>query len=215
MYARAGKMLGGNSAFAHVGSYQKQDDGTVDIEIQTLRHNPDPAYRARAGTDDATLIAIGWPDGELYRFKGELRELPGVPFQSVMTPITDDEVPIAGGVGEGGIINGLYSIHIQLLDGVEGGLTGVMLLNNGRILGGDAFFYYLGTYTSEKGRWKGQILNQEHTSAMGENPVFGGREVGIGFAGTCDAEGAVLEATAFAGKRSLRLTAALKLMRRA
>jgi len=49
----------------------------------------------------------------------------------------------------------------------------------------------------------------------GENPVFGGHEVGIGFAGTCDAEGAVLEATALAGKRSLRLTATLKLMRRA
>ena len=135
--------------------------------------------------------------------------------ETQMTPITEDEVPIAGGVGEGGIVNGLYSIRIHVLDGVDGGLTGVMLLNDGRILGGDAFFYYLGTYTSEKGRWKGQILNQEHTSAMGENPVFGGHEVGIGFAGTCDAESAVLEATALAGKRSLRLTAALKLMRRA
>ncbi|WP_342711041.1 GrlR family regulatory protein [Bradyrhizobium sp. B124] len=214
MYVGDGKMLGGNSAFAHIGTYQKAGD-EVAVEIQTVRHNPDPNYRAMAGTDDATLIARGGPDGELYRFKGELKELPGVPFQSVMAPITEDEVPIAGGVGEGGIINGLYSIHIQLLDGVDGSLTGVMLLNNGRILGGDAFFYYLGTYTSEKGRWKGQILNQEHTSAMGENPVFGGHEVGIGFAGTCDAEGAVLEATALAGKRSLRLKAALKLMRRA
>ena len=65
------------------------------------------------------------------------------------------------------------------------------------------------------GRWKGQILNQEHTPAKGENPVFGGHEVGIGFSGTCDEEGALLEATALAGKRSLRLTAVLKLMRRA
>ena len=30
MYARDGKMLGGNSAFAHIGSYEKRDDG-VDI----------------------------------------------------------------------------------------------------------------------------------------------------------------------------------------
>ena len=214
MYVGGGKMLGGNSAFAHIGSYEKPGD-EVAIEIKTVRHNPDPNYRAMAGTDDATLIAKGWPDGDLYRFKGELKELPGVPFQSVMTPITEEEIPIAGGVGEGGILNGLYSIHIQMLDGVDGGLTGVMLLNNGRILGGDAFFYYLGSYTSENGRWKGQILNQEHTSAMGENPIFGGHEVGIGFAGTCDDDGAVLVATALAGKRSLRLTAALKLMRRA
>jgi hypothetical protein len=213
MYVRDGRMLGGNSAFAHIGTYEKRDD-SIDIVIQTVRHNPDPSYRAMAGTDDATLLAKGRADGVLYRFEGGLKELPGVAFQSVMTPIEQDAVPIAGGVGDGGIANGLYSIHIRMLDGVEGGLTGVMLLNEGRILGGDASFYYLGTYTSEKGRWKGQILNQEHTPAMGENPIFGGHEVGIGFSGTCDEEGALLEATALAGKRSLRMTAVLKLMHR-
>jgi hypothetical protein len=213
MYARDGRMLGGNSAFAHIGTYEKRDD-SVDIVIHTVRHNPDPNYRAMAGTDDATLLAKGRADGDLYRFEGGLKELPGVAFHSVMTPIEQDAVPIAGGVGEAGIVNGLYSIHIRMLDGVEGGLTGVMLLNGGRILGGDASFYYVGTYTSEKGRWKGQILNQEHTPAMGENPIFGGHEVGIGFSGTCDKEGAMLEATALAGKRSLRMTAVLKLMHR-
>jgi T3SS negative regulator,GrlR len=212
MYAHAGRMLGGNSAFAHIGTYEKRDD-EVDIVVQTVRHNPDPNYRAMAGTDDATLLAKGRADGNLYRFEGGLKELPGVAFHSVMTPIEQDAVPIAGGVGEGGVVNGLYSIHIRMLDGIDGGLTGVMLLNEGRILGGDASFYYVGSYTSENGRWKGQILNQEHTPAMGENPVFGGHEVGIGFSGTCDAEGALLEATALAGKRSLRMTAVLKLMR--
>jgi hypothetical protein len=215
MYARDGKMLGGNSAFAHIGTYREEADGAVAIEIKTVRHNPDPNYRAMAGTDDATLLARGRPDGDLYRFEGGLKELPGAVFSSVMTPIEEEAIPIAGGVGEGGIVNGLYSIHIRMLDGVDGGLTGVMLLNDGRILGGDASFYYLGTYTSENGRWKGQILNQEHTPARGENPVFGGHEVGIGFSGTCDDEGALLDATALAGKRSLRLTAVLKLMRRA
>lgn len=213
MHAGNGKMLGGNSAFAHIGSYEKTDDG-VDIVIKTVRHNPDPNYRAMAGTDDATLIAKGRADGDLYRFKGELKELPGVPFQSVMTPITEDEVPIAGGIGEGSIADGLYSIHLRMLDGLDGGLTGVMLLNRGRILGGDASFYYLGSYTAANGRWKGQILNQEHTPAK-DDPVFGGHEVGIGFSGTYDEVQAVLEATALAGKRSLRLTAALKPIHRA
>ena len=162
MYARAGRMLGGNSAFAHIGTYQEQADGTIDIEIQTLRHNPDPAYRAMAGTDDATLLAKGTPDGALYRFAGHLKELPGAVFGSVMTPIEQEALPIAGGVGEGGIVNGLYSIHIRTLDGIDGGLSGVMLLLDGRILGGDAFFYYLGSYSSADGHWKGEILNQEH-----------------------------------------------------
>ncbi|MBW7963920.1 GrlR family regulatory protein [Bradyrhizobium sp. BR 10261] len=213
MYAGNGKMLGGNSAFAHIGTYEKTEGG-VDIIIKTVRHNADPNYRAMAGTDDATLIAKGFPDGDLYRFKGELKELPGVPFQSVMTPITEEEVPIAGGVGEPGITDGLYSIHLRMLDGVDGGLTGVMLLNRGRILGGDASFYYLGSYIATNGRWKGQILNQEHTPAK-DDPIFGGHEVGIGFAGTYDGDQAMLEATALAGKRSLRLSATLELMHRA
>jgi hypothetical protein len=213
MHAHDGKMLGGNSAFAHIGTYEENGDA-VSVVINTVRHNPDPNYPAMAGTDDATLVARGGPDGDSYRFEGGLREVPGVPFRAVLTPIEEQEIPIAGGVGEGGIANGLYSIHLRLLDGVSGGLTGVMLLKDGRIVGGDACFYYLGTYVSENGRWKGQILNQEHTPAKGENPIFGGHEVGIGFSGTCEDGGAVLEATALAGKRSLRLTAVLKLMRR-
>src|SRR5205085_3767901 len=187
MYVHAGRLLGGNSAFAHIGSYE-QDGEDIAIEIKTVRHNPDPNYRAMAGTDDATLLARGRADGDLYRFEGGLKELPGAVFNSVMTPLEEETIPIAGGVGEGGIVNGLYSIHVRMLDGVDGGLTGVMLLNDGRILGGDASFYYLGTYTSENGRWKGQILNQETSPARGENPVFGRHRVGTGFSGTQDVE---------------------------
>ena len=213
MYVRDGRMLGGNSAFGHIGSCRQSADQD-EIEVTTIRHNPDPNHRAMAGADDATLLAQGGPDGALYRFEGGLKQLPGVKFQSVITPIEEEASPIAGGVDEGGVVNGLYSIHLRMLDAVEGRLTGVMLINAGRILGGDASFYYSGSYTSGDGRWKGQILNQEHTPARGENPVFGGHEVGIGFAGTCDGEGALLDATAFAGKRSLRLTAVVNLMRR-
>jgi hypothetical protein len=214
MYAHGGRMLGGSSAFAHIGSFETIGD-EIAIEIRTSRHNPDPNYSAMAGTDDATLLARGRVDGRNYRFAGELKELPGVPFQSVLTPVDEPSLPATGAVGEGGILNGLYSIHLRLLDGVDGGLTGVMLLNEGRILGGDNYFYYLGTYISGRGRWKGQILNQEHTPARGVDLIFGGHEVGIGFAGTCNMDSAQFEATALAGKRSLRLSAALRLLQRA
>ena len=102
-----------------------------------------------------------------------------------------------------------------MLDGIAGGLTGVMLLHDGRILGGDAFFYYLGTYTSKNGRWKGEILNQEHTPAKSEHPIFGGYEVGIGFSGTCDNNGALLEATALGGQAQPAPDGGIDLMRRA
>jgi len=212
MYAHAGSMLGGNSAFAHYGTYE-EIDGVVTSEITSHRHNDDPNYKSLLGADIAKINVRGSAQGDIYHFRGTSPQMPGAVFQSMMTPLDDDTIPAVGAVGDGGVANGLYSVHIRLLDGVEGGLTGVMLLHNGRILGGDAFFYYLGTYTSANGRWKGQILNQEHTPAKGEHPIFGGYEVGIGFSGTCDDQGAELEATALAGKRSLRLTAVLKLMR--
>ena len=46
--------------------------------------------------------------------------------------------------------------------------------------------------------------------SQGERPVFGGYEVGIGFSGTYTEEGAVAEATALVGKRSIRFSAVLK-----
>jgi hypothetical protein len=211
MYSHAGKMLGGNSGFAHIGTYE-ETDGEVVTEITTIRHNFDPNFRPMAGTDEATLVARGRADGALYRFEGAIKELPGSVFRSVMTPV-DDETIRPGAVGEGSMVNGLYSIHARMLDGVDDNLNGVMLLNEGRILGGDAFFYYLGTYSAAHGRWKGEILSQEHTPAKGQHPIFGGHEVGIGFSGSCDHRNANLEATALAGKRSVRLTAALTLLR--
>jgi hypothetical protein len=214
MYVHGGEMLGGNSAFAHIGTYVVRDDETI-ADIETRRHNHDPNYKAMLGQDVGSINVRGrFIDGR-YRFEGTTPQIPGAVFSSQMWTIDGETAPVVGAVGEGGIANGLYSVHIRTLDGIDGGLNGVMLLHDGRILGGDAFFYYLGTYTSAHGRWKGEILNQEHTPAKGEVPVFGGHEVGIGFTGTCNEAGAGLEATAFAGKRSIRLAAELKLIRKA
>jgi hypothetical protein len=214
MCMHAGKLLGGNSAFAHIGSYQ-ENNGGIDAEIITERHNDDPYYKPLMGADVAAISVRGKAQGNSIRFEGSAAPVPGALFWAVLTRLDDEALPPVGAVGQGGIVNGLYSIHLRTLDGIDGGLSGVMLLLDGRILGGDAFFYYLGSYTSANGRWKGEIVNQEHTPAKGENPVFGGYEVGIGFSGTCRERGAELEAIALAGKRSLRLTATLKLMQRA
>jgi hypothetical protein len=209
-----GKLLGGNSAFAHLGSYEERG-GEILGEVITERHNNDPHYKPLMGVDVATISVRGRTTGKGIRFEGEAAPVPGALFWAELTRLGDDDLPTRGTVGAGGIANGLYAIHLSALDGVDGGLSGVMLLMDGRILGGDAFFYYLGSYSSADGRWKGEILNQEHTPAKGENPVFGGYEVGIGFSGSCTAESGELEGIALAGKRSLRLAASLKLMRRA
>jgi hypothetical protein len=214
MCMHKGKMLGGNSAFAHLGTYQ-ESGGEIVGEVITQRHNDDPYYKPLMDTDVAAISVRGRLQGNNIRFEGNAAPRPGALFWANLTRLDDEALPPVGVVGQGGIVNGLYSIHIRALDGVDAGLSGVMLLMDGRILGGDAFFYYLGSYSSADGRWKGEILNQEHTPATGEIPVFGGHEVGIGFSGACLEDRAELEATALVGKRSLRLTAALKLVRRA
>jgi hypothetical protein len=213
MCMHEGKLLGGNSAFAHLGTYREESNGEIAAELITARHNDDPYYKPLMGADVAAIQVRGRLEGRKLRFEGSAAPAPGAVFWADLTRLDEAAVAAVGAVGPGGIVNGLYSIHIRTLDGIDGGLSGVMLLMDGRILGGDAFFYYLGSYTSADGRWKGAIVNQEHTPAKGENPVFGGHEVGIGFSGTCDGQGAELEAVALAGKRSLRLTATLKLMR--
>jgi hypothetical protein len=136
MYAHAGSMLGGNSAFAHYGSFEEVD-GVVTSEITSHRHNEDPNYQSLLGSDIATIDVKGSAEGDIYSFVGASPQMPGAVFRSVMTPIEDEIMPAMDAVGEGGIVNGLYSVHIRLLDG---GLTGVMLIHDGRILGGDAFF---------------------------------------------------------------------------
>lgn len=209
-----GKLLGGNSAFAHLGSYEERG-GEIIGEVITERHNEDPHYKPLMGIDVATINVRGRTTGDGIRFEGEATPVPGAMFWADLTRLDDDALPPRGAIGAGGIANGLYAIHLNALDGVDAGLSGVMLLMDGRILGGDALFYYLGSYSSENGRWKGEILNQEHTPSRGENPVFGGYEVGIGFSGNCNDDGGDLEGIALAGKRSLRLAASLKLMRRA
>src|SRR5258708_5187242 len=210
MCMHAGKLLGGNSGFAHLGTY-RENNGEIAAEIVTRRHNDDPSYyKPLMGTDVAVINLLGRAEGRRLRFEGIAAPMPGALFWADLTRLDDEALPAPGTVGQGGIVNGLYSIHLRTLDGIEGGLSGVMLLIDGRILGGDAFFYYLGSYASANGRWKGEILNQEHTPAKGEIPVFGGHEVGIGFSGTCHRQGAELEAAALAGKRGLARSATLR-----
>ena len=81
--------------------------------------------------------------------------------------------------------NGLYSIHVSLLDGRSGKGSGVILFRDGQILGGDAYLFYTGSYSVKGDTFKGEVLVQRHTSSPDANPLFGGpTPVGIGVSGT-------------------------------
>jgi hypothetical protein len=107
--------------------------------------------------------------------------------------------------------NGLYSIHVDLLDGRSGKGSGVILFRNGQILGGDAYLFYTGSYTVNGNAFKGEVLVQSHTRAPDVNPLFGGPSpVGIGVSGTYTDTAAVMSGTALVGKASQIFKATLK-----
>jgi hypothetical protein len=207
LVVRDGHLFGGNAAFALAGRYRETGADLV-IEITTLQRNDGSGFRPVPGID--TVAMRGRHEGDRYLFEGGSTLLGGAPITAVVTAISEEAAPPAGTNAADGIRSGLYSLQIRMLDGIDSGNTGLMVLHDGTIRGGDAHFDYVGAYSSAQGRWKGELINHTHTPTMGQRPLFGDREVGIGFSGTYDEHGAEGEATALAGKRSIRFKAVLR-----
>ena len=121
---------------------------------------------------------------------------------------------MSGGGGKGAmtVSNGLYTIHIEMTDGGHGRAHGVIVLHEGKIAGGDSDFYYTGSYRADHGKWRGELITNEHTKSAGILPLFGGREVTCGFTGAYSADAAEVNGTALVGKTSVAFHARLKLL---
>ena len=100
--------------------------------------------------------------------------------------------------------NGLYSIHVNLQDGRLGKGSGVIVFRDGKIVGGDAYLFYTGTYIVKDNSFKGEVLVQRHTTPRdNDNPLFGGpAPVGIGVSGTFTDSRGTMSGTALVGKAS-------------
>ena len=108
------------------------------------------------------------------------------------------------------IRNGLYSIHTEITDGGRGRASGVIVLRDGKMAGGDSHFYYTGSYTAANGKWRGELTTNEHTKSVGDLPLFGGREVTSGFMGRYASDEAEASGAALVGKTSVMFQARLK-----
>ena len=108
--------------------------------------------------------------------------------------------------------NGLYSIHVTLLDGRAGKGSGVVVFRDGKIVGGDAYLFYTGSYAVKGNTFKGEVLVQRHTSPRdNDNPLFGGpAPVGVGVTGTFTDTAGVMNGTALVGKASQIFGATLR-----
>ncbi|MDP9732214.1 UNVERIFIED_ORG: hypothetical protein QE446_003829 [Rhizobium sp. SORGH_AS260] len=66
--------------------------------------------------------------------------------------------------------NGLYSVKFTVAGG-EGG--GVVVLRDGRLLGGEQGSYYIGTYHTDDGKLVADVKVKTHTMAPGMTYVLG------------------------------------------
>jgi hypothetical protein len=88
IYATSGKLRGGNSGFAFIGSYSGEGDDLL-ARVSTQRHNDDPAVKPLFGTDMITLTLRGKENGDMVDFEGTALQLPGVRFKAVLIRIAD------------------------------------------------------------------------------------------------------------------------------
>jgi T3SS negative regulator,GrlR len=109
--------------------------------------------------------------------------------------------------------NGLYSIHIHMLDGVKGQDSGVIILRDGQLVSGGPHFWSVGSYTVGEGTWKGHLATNQHTDFSDPfvRPLLGKQEVTSGFSGTFSGDmSEVFGTTLVGGNRSLSFRATLK-----
>ena len=108
--------------------------------------------------------------------------------------------------------NGLYSIHVIMLDGHPDRGACVLVLRDGEMLGGNGSLFITGSYTLDGRKWKGELVTRPHSRPPGPSKVFEDRESSIGFSGTFDDAGAEAGGTALLGKISLTFRVTMRLL---
>jgi hypothetical protein len=88
VYAIGGKLRGGNSGFAFIGTYSGTEDEIL-VKVSTQRHTEDPGFKPLFGVDMVTLTLKGRANTETLDFEGDALQLPGVKFNAVLRRICD------------------------------------------------------------------------------------------------------------------------------
>jgi hypothetical protein len=88
IYAADGKLRGGSSAFAFVGTYKEAGD-TITAVVSSMRHTDDPNYPPAFGFDRVTIDCTGSAKGEFATFDGTATETPSLPFKAFLTRLSE------------------------------------------------------------------------------------------------------------------------------
>jgi hypothetical protein len=108
--------------------------------------------------------------------------------------------------------NGLYSLHMRMVDQPGKG-SGVFVLHDGQMLGGNGLVWLAGSYTCDgRGRWKGELITEPYALASTLGVVFENQTVSIGFSGTYTHDAAETFGTGFVGKRSIAFRTTMRFL---
>jgi T3SS negative regulator,GrlR len=88
VYANDGKLHGGNSAFAYVGSY-KEVGNTLTGVVSSRRHTNDPNFPSAFGFDEVNIDFHGAVKGQFAIVEGTAAETPSLGFKAVLSRIVD------------------------------------------------------------------------------------------------------------------------------
>lgn len=86
IYADAGKLHGGSSAFAFVGSFQENGNSITGV-IRSRRHTNDPNHPSAFGVDEVNIDFEGAVKGDYAIVEGTAAEAPSVGFKAVLSRI--------------------------------------------------------------------------------------------------------------------------------
>ena len=76
---------------------------------------------------------------------------------------------------------GLYKVEFSTQNGAG---TGVVVLDQGRLRGGDIAIAYLGTYTEDGDSFSADVKTRRHSSPPGVTSVFGDDDLEVELKGT-------------------------------
>ena len=88
VHADNGKIRGGNSAFAYIGTYT-QNGQSLSGKVWSKRHTPDSSHPSVFGYDEVTIAFHGAVKGEFAICEGTAAEAPSLGFKAVLTRVAD------------------------------------------------------------------------------------------------------------------------------
>ena len=88
IHAENGKLRGGSSAFAYVGSYTQNGQSFAGT-VSSLRHTRDSNLPSVFGHDEVRISFNGTVKGEFAICEGTAAEFPSLAFKAVLTRVAD------------------------------------------------------------------------------------------------------------------------------